>query len=320
MLSSFWSGIGPKLADQWVARLLTPAMLFWAVGALAWCWTERPATARGQDFFADFADALQARADVIAERSGAGQIALIVAALAVVAGSAVLAERLTAPFLRVLEGYWPGGRPRWLWNALVGRARARRRALRDRWGELRKLEQPTAQQRSHEGALAARLHAVPPEDLLMPTALGNVLRAAELRPSRRYGLDAVVTWPRLWLLLPETSREEVSASRARLDGAGRGVLWLLATAAWGGLVWWIAPVAIAAALAVHRGGVLPAAQVYGDLVEATYDLHRTTLYDALRLPRPAGPASEPEAGRALTAYLWEGYAPDDLRFARDGPA
>lgn len=314
MLSAFWSGIGGKLADQWVARLLTPAMLFWAVGALAWCWSERPAGARGEGVVADFGEALQARANAVADLSGAEQIAWLIATLAAVAGSAIIAERLTAPFLRIVEGYWPGGRPRWLWNALVRRAQGRRRTLRERWGALRRLDGKTAHQLTAEGLLAVRLHALPPEEQMMPTALGNLLRAVEVRPGRRYGLDAVITWPRLWLLLPDTTREELAASRGRLDTAGRGVLWALATIVWGALVWWIAPVAVAVAVAVYRGGVLPAASVHGDLVEAAYDVHRSALYEALRLPLPDGPAGEPAAGHALTAYLWEGYAPEDLRF------
>jgi hypothetical protein len=39
-----------------------------------------------------------------------------------------------------------------------------------------------------------------------PTALGNALRAAEVRPQVAYGLDGVVVWLRLYPLLPEAMR------------------------------------------------------------------------------------------------------------------
>ena len=42
MLSSFWSGLGGELAKQWIARVLTPAFVFWAAGLLAvWADTHR---------------------------------------------------------------------------------------------------------------------------------------------------------------------------------------------------------------------------------------------------------------------------------------
>lgn len=317
MLSAFWNGIGSKLADEWGARLLTPALLFWGAGGTAWVWSQRPPAARGHGLATDLSRAVEHRANVIARLSTSEQVLWLVAALLVVAASAVVAERLTAPFLRMLEGYWPGGRPRWLWRALVGFSRRRRGHLRTRWGQLRERAEPTPADRAREGMLARRLHAMPPEAFAMPTALGNILRAGELRPARRYGLDVVPVWPRLWLVLPDTTRQELIATRAGLDAAGRGVLWAVASVIWSLLVWWAAPVAVAVALVIYRGGVLPAAVTYSDLVEAAFDLHRSALYEALRLPAPPRPADEPEAGQQLSTYLWEGYAPESLHF-RDG--
>jgi len=47
------------------------------------------------------------------------------------------------------------------------------------------------------------MHTPAESDRHMPTKLGNILRAAELRSKDKYGLDAVICWPRLWLLLPD---------------------------------------------------------------------------------------------------------------------
>jgi hypothetical protein len=57
--------------------------------------------------------------------------------------------------------------------------------------------------------------------------------------------------------------------------------------------------------------VLPGrAQLFGDLIEAAYDLHRTALYHRLRWPLPADPEQEHSHGQQLTAYLWRGsHAP-----------
>jgi hypothetical protein len=314
VLSAFWNGMAGKLAEHWAARLLTPALLFWATGALAWCWSRRPDSARGDGLLTDFSAAVEHRAEALGRLSTPAQITWLVLALLLVAGSAMAAERLTAPFLRLLEGYWPAGRPRWLWQSLVNLARRRRRQLRDEWGELRRLESRGPSEQMREGVLARRLHSLPPEELAMPTALGNILRAGELRPARRYGLDAVVVWPRLWLLLPDTTSQEISGARAGLDGAGRSIMWLVAAVAWSAFVWWLGPLVLAGAVLLYRSAVLPAALVYSDLVEAAFDLHRPALYEALRLPLPERAQDEAAAGRALTQYLWEGHAPDDLKF------
>ncbi|MEV1005619.1 hypothetical protein [Nonomuraea sp. NPDC050202] len=123
---------------------------------------------------------------------------------------------------------------------------------------------------------------------MLPTALGNILRAGELRPLRRYGLDVLIAWPRLWLVLPETARQEISGARTRLDVVGRTMVWALAAGVWSVFVWWAVPVAVLLAISAYRGGVLPAARVYSDLVEAAFDLYRWELYKALRLPMPKG--------------------------------
>jgi hypothetical protein len=149
---------------------------------------------------------------------------------------------------------------------------------------------------------------------LMPTLPGNALRAGELRTSRRYGLDPVIAWPRLWPLLTEPSRADIAGARGQLDAAGRAVLWAAATALWAVLLWWLAIPALVAAVAIYRFSVLPAAAVYADLVETAFDTQRTALHRALRLAPPASRDDEPAAGRALTAYLFEGHNPSGARF------
>jgi hypothetical protein len=153
----------------------------------------------------------------------------------------------------------------------------------------------------------------------MPTRLGNVLRAAEQRPSVKYGLDVAVTWPMLWLLLDKDTREEVANARSALNGSVTLLLWAVLSLVWTALAWWVAPIAVGVALAVYYVPVLSSAQVYGDLMGSVYDIRRTCLYDALRWPLPATPAGEQKDGRALTMYLWRGIAPVGARFLPEPP-
>lgn len=55
------------------------------------------------------------------------------------------------------------------------------------------------------------------EDLLLPTALGNVLRAFECYPRVMYGLDSIAGWPRLIAVIPEAFGKSVGSAKAGVD-------------------------------------------------------------------------------------------------------
>ena len=131
---------------------------------------------------------------------------------------------------------------------------------------------------------------------LMPTPVGNILRAAERRPVDKYGLDTVVLWPRLWLLLPDTARQELLAARTTVDSAVTAAIWGVLFCGFTIFTPYALPAGIVVAVA-SVAVILPArAQVFGDLIETAYDLHRTALYRQLRWPLPTDPATEPARG------------------------
>jgi len=66
----------------------------------------------------------------------------------------------------------------------------------------------------------------------MPTRLGNLLRAAERKPLEKYGLDAILCWSRLWMLLPDAVKKDLQESRADLNNAARVWLWSLLFCGW----------------------------------------------------------------------------------------
>lgn len=123
----------------------------------------------------------------------------------------------------------------------------------------------------------------------MPTRLGNVLRAAELRPGSRYGLDAVTCWPRLWLLLPKDSRQEVAAARTGLYLSVQSWLCGVAFSVFVVWAWWAPVVGLTVAWVTYYTRMLAAARTYGTLIESCFDIHRGLLYAALNWPRPANP-------------------------------
>jgi hypothetical protein len=62
------------------------------------------------------------------------------------------------------------------------------------------------------------------------------------------------------------------------------------------------------------GMACQSAMSYGDLLESAFDLHRFSLYDALRWPRPENSSAEKALGHQLTEYLWRGTLPKPLMY------
>lgn len=56
-------------------------------------------------------------------------------------------------------------------------------------------------------------------EALYPTRLGNILAEHETYPTRKYGLDGVFYWYRIWVGLPKNLRDEIDELQALVDGA-----------------------------------------------------------------------------------------------------
>jgi hypothetical protein len=114
----------------------------------------------------------------------------------------------------------------------------------------------------------------------------------------------------MWLLLPESARQEITDARRQLNLAASVVVWGLLFCLWAIWTWWALLVGVAVSALAYYIWVLSSAQLYGDLLESAFDLYRKCLYDALRWPIPKNPAEELKLGSALTEYLWRGSDAD----------
>jgi hypothetical protein len=241
---------------------------------------------------------------------------------AILAGGAVVAlllltqlgDVLMQPVVRAYEGYWML-RP---WAARLGRARCR--AQQRRWDNLVLTDPRDYTRRYRE--FPAQPHEV------LPTRLGNAIRSAEsyARDKRRYGVDAVFFWPRLYPLLPDALRDSLAAARssmeqmlfiALLSGALAPVTLVLAIAFQLPVAVWLPAVVGAPVLALltYRSAVA-AAVSYGELVRSAFDTHRLTLLTSLGYALPTSLDEERQLWQAIGQLLYrrDTDRPDLLKY------
>lgn len=303
MLTKFWEETGKSLSGQWVAVLLRASLAFWAGGLLAWVYPQP--------------DSWQALLDNWTNISLTARIATLIGALLIVLASSSVMEWLQRFLLKAMEGYWP--RPfRWLRRWRTRRIAERLAKKEERWQQLDQLDLHHFRQEDRLEYVRldreiVQLHPVQPKNL-MPTALGNRLTAAEEYSRVRYGLEAIVVWPRLWSVLPESLREDTEETRKQLDSAVRLFGWGMLFCVWTVWAWWALPAGILVAVVAWLRS-LDTAEVYGDLLRTAFDLHRFKLYEELRWPLPEETGEKERVyGERLTKYLFRGLLKEPIRF------
>jgi hypothetical protein len=239
---------------------------------------------------------------------------------AVVVG--VLLSALDDPIYQFYEGRmgWPRWLARWRtkkWRAHVASLQHHARAAKQRgdmptydeiWSQLRQFPEDA------EGEPTATA----------PTRMGNILAAYEDYPRRRYGMDSVFYWYRLWLRVDKDVREEIDRTWASTDA----LMYLAFGSAVLGVVYWIslAVSLVTAALGSPTlataeqprylvGGAalllisyvpyrlsIPGHLVNGELYKSLFDVFRSVLKKDLATPS----ASERDEWNALWAGLQYG--------------
>jgi len=226
--------------------------------------------------------------DALDQLSGR-QLAVVVLLLL---GTSIATHPLQVPLIQLLEGYW--------WRLPFGFLAADLATTRFR-EELRQIRRTLVDVqrddwfRSHTVDDASyRQHWMPAEEEeLLPTRLGNVLRAGETRAGARYGLNLVETLPRLFPRMSPEVLAEIDDRRNQLDAGVRlcvvsaaataaGLLLLLPTGSWMFL-----PIVTFILCWASYHGAVASAQGYSTTLAAAVDLYHLDLFDALHLPRPS---------------------------------
>lgn len=280
--------------------------------------------------------------------------------VAVILLIALLVQPFQRPLVRMMEGYWAESCRCPAWLSLMARHHQTRR-----YDKLSNLASPScdgddpprgldglyvshakepdlllAEWRAfdefrHSTAMVQLVSRFPQKERILPTALGNVLRAAEDSAGQRYGLDTVTLWPALYSVLSPAVRDVVDDQRDQMDVAARlSAVLLLCALASAGLLWsypyWMLGFVAAALIGAYLAyrAAVTAAEGYGVMLKLAFDRHRFDLLTGLHLPQPSDSAAEFTVNQQLTAYLrdnaevlfhYQHQGPDSVAQDEPGP-
>jgi hypothetical protein len=292
-VTGFLEQLSVKVFDRWLANLVVPGLLWLCSAVLA--------ARLGWAHAVDLRAAESLVRELLGTRSAGQAVLLVVAALLGSAVAGLAALGLAAALRRVWT--WPGRSVpvSWLrqwrrrrWNA------ADRDAVRHRIDALNTVEDSATTVGPEYRDAMARRDAIGLEPPERPTWIADRWFAAELRIRRAYGLELTVAWPRLWLVAPETTRNDLTVAQSAYRKSGVTVAWAVLYGLVG--LFWGPALFVAVCLAV--AGILRAREATGnlcELVESSCDLYGPSLAEQLKVPCPD--RLTPEVGREITAQL-----------------
>jgi hypothetical protein len=170
-------------------------------------------------------------------------------------------------------------------------------------------------------------------NLVLPTRLGNVMRAYERYSDVVYGIEAIVLWPRLSMILPEQARERIREAESlfyfSINMLVVGIFTTLTSAtmvivtvyrkgsfeALDVIDWRVGIIVLISIFFILFSWLrLPdTASERGDQVKSTFDLYRKPLAEALGFELPATEAEERKMWELISRKMLLRVSDDRLR-------
>jgi hypothetical protein len=203
---------------------------------------------------------------------------------------------------------------------------ARREAYRQAAEKGQDLEEAIAKlEAAYEKVEALENRQTLPLDVehVMPTALGNVFAVVEEYPWERYGMDAMVYWPRLTAVIPDDFKSQIADLKTTLDFLlNLSLLAIFFGLGSIGIALWFGTIlelvyglfALMIAYGLYRLAIGSAREL-GEIVMSSFDLFRGPLREKCGLPKPTSLIAEQRLWRLLASFVQRGeefYYPIEL--------
>lgn len=268
-MTSFFGELGKQLAEKWLALLLLPSLLLAAVVGVAIALGQRAALDAGR-----LAATAEAWFQGLAVLPVASQVLLLGLVLLACSGAGLVVRALSGVTQRLWLGAW-GHRAHRLQDVFV-----RRRERR--WVAADAASAATGSDQRARDRAAARRNAIARARPARPTWIGDQIAAVEARLRHEHGADLESWWPRLWLVVDDSTRNELRAARSMFDAAALQASWALGYLVVAA-IWW--PAAVIAAGVWVTGWLRGRAAVrtYAVLVESAVDVNKAVLARRLDL-------------------------------------
>jgi hypothetical protein len=236
---------------------------------------------------------------------------------------ALVLQPFQVAFVRLLEGYWTEGGVVGATGRLLVQRHLRQKTILEhdsvsnapmpvssKLAAVRDQQRLTQAARARRWRADDRLRDYPVDsERLLPTALGNILRAGEEAAGSRYGLDAMAVYPRLY---PYLSPRLDAAMNEQLDMidtmASMCLVFACGTAVASPLLrrldaWSLITLALALATLFAYLAAKAAARDHSVLLATAIDLHRFDMLEHLHYPLPQDVQTEQTLNAELTEFL-----------------
>jgi hypothetical protein len=219
-----------------------------------------------------------------------------------------LSSQSTA-ILRLYEGYWKSPIGRKLGDA--GKEKHKKK--------LKKIDEEAANNKNRYEDIYLFYPLPTQPEQVMPTLLGNILKNSELYPNDRYNIDAVLIWPRLYHILPDSLIQTIAEARGSLDFLIRVsflsgffslicfvfliVVFLLPDKS----MWWLVLVFLVGGLFVAwlaYKSALSSAVLYAHQIKSAFDLYRRELLKQMSFTPPTTLKDEQDLWIEICQFLY----------------